>query len=137
MYKGLVSEDFKHAVKKLDKKELAKCLNAILKDPYHARGSEELKHKYSGFRAARFDQVSRVIFRVCEECHAKNNRELHPLDCCEDTSESKELNIVRFVDYGNYHRKAKNPPRLKKEYAFVEIVALVPDEDAPNQAGNT
>lgn len=124
-YEGQVTTEFVKSVKKLHKNQLKVVLDALLENPY----SEELKsHQlwgdWAGFRGANFDEVNRIVFRVCEECIIQKHYENFPKGCCKCDPNGEPPQKVIFVDFGNYHASAGPRKRLRpaNEYGITPAV---------------
>ena len=119
MYEVRVTRQFIRATRKTARVDMEAARDAIIEGPYDPRNSHTLSHDWAGFRAWEFDRRDRIIYRVCEECVQKNQCDLHPLACCEESEARRPLQVITLVDFGDYH--ASTGGRRLRPARFYDI----------------
>jgi mRNA-degrading endonuclease YafQ of YafQ-DinJ toxin-antitoxin module len=104
MYEVRVTRQFIRATRRTAREDMDAAMDAIIADPFNARGSHLLAHDWSGFRGADFTGRERIIYRVCEECVRRQQTLISPLACC--AQEDRNPLVITFVDFGDYHQTA-------------------------------
>lgn len=75
-------------------------LEALLRHPLAAAGSERLKYKFSGLRSARVFDQTRLIYRVYQECRRLREQAQLSLDCCLDGSTAdRTVNLLCLSEH--------------------------------------